>query len=103
MSSRPQSKGKMFARLPSRLQTLTSEGELEAKPYRDPEKLREVYERTGTIQATAAHFGVSHSTIRTWLVGYNFYDPETDGLNNHAPKLQELTPEEVGLRPIGER
>jgi hypothetical protein len=84
-------------------ETLTSSQELENHPYRNPSHLEEVYTQVGTIAGTASSFGISEATARTWLIRYDFYDPETDGLPTPSEQLQKLTPEDLGLSPIGER
>ncbi|RBI60000.1 hypothetical protein DMJ13_20150 [halophilic archaeon] len=72
-------------------------------PYRDPDRLREVYDQKGTIAATATYFDISAMTARTWLIKFDIFDPDTDGLEMPAQQLQELDPEDVGLPPRGER
>lgn len=82
--------------------SLTTADKLERHPYRDPEKLRAVYEQAGTIAGTAAHFDVSHTTTRLWLIQYEMYDPERQGLSSIANRLEKLSPEDLGLSPLGE-
>ena len=72
-------------------------------PYQDPGRLREVYEQEGTIAATAVYFDISAMTVRTWLIKFDIFDPDTDGVEMPAQRLQELDPEDVGLPPRGER
>ena len=71
-------------------------------PYRDPERLRTAYDQAGTIAGTAAHFDVSETAARIWLIHYGIYDPDTQGLSQVANQLEELSPEDLGLSPLGE-
>ena len=89
-------------RLSKPVSSLTTADELERHPYRDPEKLRTVYEQAGTITGTAAHFDVSETTARLWLIHHGIYDPERQGLSSVANRLEELSPEDLGLAPLGE-
>ena len=82
--------------------SLTTADKLERHPYRDPEKLRAIYEQAGTIAGTAAHFDVSHTTTRLWLIQYEMYDPERQGLSSIANRLEKLSPEDLGLSPLGD-
>jgi hypothetical protein len=88
---------------PKSLSSLTTADELEQHPYRDPDRLRTAYEQAGTIVGTAAHFDVSETAVRMWLIHYGIYDPETQGLTQVANRLEELSPEDLGLPPLGER
>ncbi|ODR80842.1 hypothetical protein BG842_02410 [Haladaptatus sp. W1] len=89
-------------RLSKPVSSLTTADELERHPYRDPEKLRTVYEQEGTITGTAAHFDVTETTARLWLIHHGIYDPERQGLSSVANQLEELSPEDLGLAPLGE-
>ena len=82
---------------------LTTADELKQHPYRDPDRLRTAYEQAGTITGTAARFNVSETAVRIWLIRYGIYDPDTQGLSQVANQLEELTPEDLGLPPSGER
>ncbi|WP_440009078.1 hypothetical protein [Halomicrococcus sp. SG-WS-1] len=72
-------------------------------PYRDPDRLRAVYEQEETIAATATHFDVSDRTARTWLIRHDLFDPDSDGIPAPYRRLQALEPDDVGLPPLGER
>jgi hypothetical protein len=85
--------------LSKRVSSLTTANELKQHPYRDPEKLRTVFEQSGTIAGTAAHFDVSQTTARLWLIQYGLYDPEQQGLSSVANRLEDLLPEDLGLPP----
>ena len=85
------------------LSSLTTAEELKQHPYRDPERLRTAYEQAGTIAGTAAYFDVSETAVRMWLIHYGIYDPNTQGLSAFADRLEELSPEDLGLPPLGER
>ena len=85
------------------LSSLTTADELERHPYRDPDRLQTAYEQAGTIAGTAAHFDVSETAARIWLIHYGIYDPDTQGLSQVADRLEELSPEDLGLPPLGER
>lgn len=84
-----------------------SEGDDDYAPHRDPERLEPVYERFGTLYETANHFGVSSPTIRKHLKRYGLYTPESEtedtGYLVHPRELEKMSPEDVGLPPIGER
>lgn len=82
--------------------SLASIDELELYPYRDPEQLQTVYDEVGTIAGTAAHFDVSDTTARIWLIHHGIYDPEIQGVDSVANQLEELSPEDLGLPPLGE-
>ncbi len=84
------------------LSSLTTADELEQHPYRDPDRLRTAYEQAGTIAGTAAHFDVSETTARLWLIHHGIYDPEREGLSSVANRLEDLLPEDLGLSPLGE-
>ncbi len=88
---------------PQRRTSLTTPDDLEHHPYRDPEQLRTVYDRVGTIVGTAAHFDVSETTARNWLIHHEIYDPRVQGVSSVAAQLEELSPEDLGLPPLGER
>ena len=88
--------------LSKRVSSLTTANKLKQHPYRDPEKLRTVFEQEGTIAGTAAHFDVSQTTARLWLIQYELYDPERQGMSSVANRLGELSPEDLGLPPLGE-
>ncbi len=81
---------------------LTTIEELDRHPYRDPNQLRAAYEDTGTIAGTAAHFDVSETTARMWLIRYEIYDPDIQGLSALADRLEDLLPEDLGLSPLDE-
>jgi hypothetical protein len=83
--------------------TLTTPRGLEKYPYRDPSRLQEVFDQIGTIAGTASHFGIVEATARIWLIHYDIYDPETEGLTAPTERLEKLAPEDVGLCPLGER
>lgn len=85
------------------LSSLTTADELERHPYRDPDRLQTAYEQAGTIAGTAAHFDVSETTARIWLIIHEMYDPEKQGLSQVANRLEKLSPEDLGLPPLGER
>lgn len=85
------------------LSSLTTVDKLEQHPYRDPDRLQTAYKQAGTIAGTATHFNVSPTTIRLWLICYEMYDPERQGLSQVANQLEELSPEDLGLSPLGER
>ena len=89
-------------RLSKRVSSLTTANELKQHPYRDPERLRAAFEQAGTIAGTAAHFDVSQTTARLWLIQYGLYDPEQQGMSSVANQLEELSPEDLGLPPLGE-
>lgn len=89
-------------RLSTRVSSLTTANELKQHPYRDPEKLRAAFEQAGTIAGTAAHFDISQTTARLWLIQYELYDPERQGMSSVANRLGELSPEDLGLPPLGE-
>ncbi|WP_433633973.1 hypothetical protein [Halomicrococcus sp. NG-SE-24] len=72
-------------------------------PYRNPDRLRAVYEREETIAGTATHFDVSYRTARTWLIRHDIFDPDSDGIPAPYRRLQALEPDDVGLPPLGER
>ncbi len=88
--------------LSKRVSSLTTANELKQHPYRDPEKLRAAFEQAGTIAGTAAHFNVSQTTARLWLIQYELYDPEQQRMSSVANQLEELSPEDLGLPPLGE-
>ncbi len=88
---------------PKSLSSLTTADELKQHPYRDLDRLRTTYEQAGTIAGTAAHLDVSETAVRMWLIHYEIYDPGTEGLSNAADRLEELSPEDLGLPPLGER
>ncbi|SIR97176.1 hypothetical protein SAMN05421858_4862 [Haladaptatus litoreus] len=89
-------------RLSKRISSLTTANELKQHPYRDPEQLQTVFEQAGTIADTAAHFDISQTTARLWLIQYELYDPERQGMSSVANRLEELSPEDLGLPPLGE-
>ncbi len=91
-----------FSGFPKSLSSLTTADELEQHPYRDPDRLRTAYEQAGTIASTAAHFDVSETTARLWLIHHGIYDPEREGLSSVANRLEDLLPEDLGLSPLGE-
>ena len=71
--------------------------------YRNPSILEDAFQREGTIIGTADHFDIAPATCRKWLLRYEIYDPDSQGLETTAQKLSNLDPEDVGLKPIGER
>lgn len=71
--------------------------------YHNPIILEETFNREGTIIGTADYFGIAPATCRKWLLRYDLYEPESDGLENPAQQLSELNPEDIGLNAIGER
>lgn len=71
--------------------------------YQNPSTLKNAFEREGTIIGTADYFGIAPATCRKWLLRYDLYEPESEGLENPAQQLSELDPEDVGLKAIGER
>lgn len=84
-----------------------SESDDDYAPHRDPECLEPVYERFGTLYETANYFGVSSPTIRKYLKKHGFYTPKSEtedtGYLVHPRELEKMSPEDVGLPPIGER
>ena len=68
--------------------------------HQNPEHLEAVFEEKGTIVHTGNHFGVSEATARRWLIDFEIYDPDTDGVRQTALLLEELSPEDVGLSPM---
>ena len=76
-------------------------------PHRDPERLKPVYERFGTLDETATHFDVSTTTIRKHLKKHELYTPKSGAEDREfqiSPyDLADMCPEEIGLPPIGER
>ena len=75
----------------------------DAYPYRSSDQLQAVYNRTKTIAGTAERFEIAEATARKWLIHHGIYDPETDGLSVLAEQLEEIEPEDLGLKPLGER
>jgi hypothetical protein len=73
------------------------------RDYQNPSTLKSAFEREGTIIGTANYFGIAPATCRKWLLRYDLYEPESEGLENPAQQLSELDPEDVGLKAIGER
>lgn len=71
--------------------------------YQNPTVLEEAFNREGTIIGTADHFGIAPATCRKWLLRYELYQPESQGLETPAQQLSKLDPEDVGLKAIGER
>lgn len=71
--------------------------------YQNPSTLKNAFEREGTIIGTADYFDIAPATCRKWLLRYDLYKPESEGLENPAQQLSELDPEDVGLKAIGER
>lgn len=65
--------------------------------HKNPEHLEAVFEAKGTIVHTGQHFGVSEATARRWLIDFEIYDPDTDGVRQTALLLEKLSPEDVGL------
>ena len=72
-------------------------------PHRNPVHLEQTYERFGTIDDTATYFDVSTTTIRKYLRQYGLYTSEESGCPIRARDLNDMSPEDVGLPPIGER
>jgi hypothetical protein len=68
--------------------------------YRNPEHLEAVFDEKGTIVHTGNHFDVSEATARRWLIEFEIYDPDTDGVKQPALLLEKLSPEDVGLTPL---
>ena len=68
--------------------------------YRNPEHLEAVFDEKGTIVHTGNHFDVSEATARRWLIEFEIYDPDTDGVRQPALLLEKLSPEDVGLTPL---
>ena len=71
------------------------------RPYRNEERMKAAYEECGTIQDTADYFDIAPSTARKYLVRFELYEPETEG-PVRAIDLENASPEDIGLAPIGE-
>ena len=71
--------------------------------YRDPSVLEDVFQREGTITGTADYFDIAPATCRKWLLRYEIYEPDSQGLETPAQQLSRLGPEDIGLKAIGER
>lgn len=62
-------------------------------PHRHPTRLREAYEKHGSISRTAEALGSCHSAVARWLHVYGIreYQPHTG-----AAFLERLDPDDVG-------
>ncbi|WP_138797993.1 hypothetical protein [Halostella sp. PRR32] len=71
-----------------------------AKDYRDPEKLREAYERhDGTLRDVFDEFDASDRHLRRLLIQHDIHEGDE---RQYYRDLDELNPEDLGLSPLAD-
>ena len=65
--------------------------------HQNREHLEAVFKQKGNIAHTAVHFDISETTARRWLIRFDLYDPETQGVGQTALMLESMSLEDAGL------
>lgn len=82
----------------------TGDGESEVAPYRDPDRLQEVYETHETFaeMTDALEVDVTPQTVRRYMIKHDIHEPASNTGSQSAEKLLETNPESISKSRDGE-
>ena len=78
-------------------------GEHENHAYWDPGCPQAVSDQVRSIVSIADYFDISATAARNWVIRYESYNPDSEGLPGIRERLETLSPEDLGLSPLSER